>query len=64
MAGGTEITMKATAGGFQFDEVLGVEYGTTKMSAQPFFYPIVEAYRTEAANAVQLAVQRTAQGSI
>jgi len=43
-AGGTPETMHAR-GSYTFDEALAVEYGTTKMPAQPFFWPVVDRAR-------------------
>lgn len=40
-AGGTPETMHPYGGGSTFDEAVAVEFGTTKMPAQPFFYPVV-----------------------
>lgn len=45
IAGGTPETMKQMGRGVVFDQAVGVEYGTTKMEAQPFFMPVVEDYR-------------------
>ena len=43
-AGGTPETMLAR-GQYIFDQALAVEYGTTKMPAQPFFWPVVDRAR-------------------
>ncbi|MDB5733337.1 MAG: hypothetical protein JWQ03_3232 [Variovorax sp.] len=61
-AGGSQATLKPSKGGFRFEEVLGIEYGTTKMRAQPFFYPVVEAHRSDAENAAHRAVDEISQG--
>ena len=57
IAGGTSETLKPSAGGFTFDEALGVEYGTTKMPAKPFFFPVVEAHRSELEGRVKSATE-------
>lgn len=57
IAGGTSETLKPSAGGFTFDEALGVEYGTTKMPAQPFFFPVVEAHRSELEGRIRAATE-------
>lgn len=44
-AGGTPETMHPYGGGQTFDEAVAVEFGTTKMPAQPFFYPVVDRAR-------------------
>lgn len=45
VAGGTPETMKKfNDGGATFDQALGVEYGTTKMPAHPFFWSVLRRY--------------------
>lgn len=44
-AGGTPETMHPYGGGSIFDEAVAVEFGTTKMPARPYFYPVVDRAR-------------------
>ena len=62
IAGGTPATMKADATGFTFDEALGVEFGTTKMPAEPFFFPVVNAHRDELEGRVKAATDDAIKG--
>lgn len=46
IVGGTPETMKPfREGAVTFDLALGVEYGTSKQSAQPFFWPTVRPFQ-------------------
>lgn len=62
IAGGTPTTLKGSADGFTFDEALGVEFGTTKMPGQPFFFPVVNAHRDELEGRVKAATDEAIKG--
>lgn len=59
-AGGDETGKEVRAGsGVATDYALHLEYGTTKMRAQPFFYPTARAMEGEIHAALEQAVAET-----
>lgn len=56
-AGGTETTTEVRKGsGISTDYVLHVEYGTSKMSPRPFFYPTARALEADIQQQLEKAV--------
>lgn len=62
IAGGTPATLKGSGDGFTFDEALGIEFGTTKMPAQSFFFPVVNAHHDELEGRVKAATDDAIKG--
>ena len=57
IAGGTPTTLKPGGNGFTFDEALGIEFGTTKTPAEPFFFPVVNSHRDELEGRIKAATE-------
>jgi HK97 gp10 family phage protein len=61
-AGGETTTTSERGAGGQYDYSLAVEFGTSKLSAQPFFWTTYRAHRDEIARAINDAVEQVLKG--
>jgi hypothetical protein len=57
VAGG-DLTTTTSASGFAYDYALGVEFGTSQMAAEPFFFTTYRTRHDDIVSAIQDAVDR------